>query len=672
MPNSIGSSRVFWEPKRSAAMFLIAAVTLLCHLQLLFTPFVADDKQIHTQNPFMEMPANALRYFSPQRWRESHILPSPYRPIREILLVGIREVFGRGPRGYHLVSIVTHAANAALVYLAVLLMFESRGAALVAGLVFGLHPAHVEAVAWAKNIGEVVSVLFALLSAIAWVVWVRGPYGNKRWQVWVCAAGGGALGGPLALLAFLGKPSGKAGAALFGGLFLVFAAVAHVPFVVSLVCFAAGLLSKESAMSLPLILLAWALLFQRGKRRRRALVGLIPFWMMLGVYLFIQLKITPFAGSGEFSAWQVREGAWPRATLALSTYARYLRILVFPLGLRSWYDGSWLSGQSVTEQAALCLGFAALAACWVFSALRWRAGAVAVFWVMAALGPASNLLVNTGRPLAEQRLYFPSAGFAALCGALALPLAPRRAWLKWGAWLAVGLLAVYFALLENTIACWQSERRLWLRTGRTDPNLIYVMRMRQGMGHMAMEDYDEAVMAFRWGLRERPNDYRTHYQLGMAQWKQGARADAIASLKRACELAPDEPSPHAELGLAYCETGRVKEGLAFLRRAQKLMAELPAGRKGKRPGPFLLGDIAEALDKLGRHDEARLLWERSLRQSRELALKQPNSYSVHVNLCRAAAALRMKDVADAAWARAQELKPRALREGVKRERPRGL
>ena len=602
----VARDRVLRLALNAALVVLLAAIAYEANRLVLRAPFVSDDRQIFLSNAFMPSPARALEYFRFDRWREWHVLPSPYRPLREVLLANMRDAFRADPRPYHHVDLWGHALNTGLVYLVAQRVLLAWPPALFAALVFGLHPAHVEAVTWIKNVGEIWAAFFALLAALAWSGWM-GPPANEV------------------------RPGGRG------------ARVAWLTVSVLLLC--VSLLFKEAALALPLILGAWALLLAPRGGRLRAASGAAPMLLALVIYMVAQFHVTRFSHSGEFSNWHAPTGLWPRGVLVLDTYARYLRILVLPLSLRSWYDGAFLGGEPVRAQAALCLGALGLAAAWLRAARRWPVGALAAFWVLAALGPASNLMVNTGRPLAEQRLYFPLAGFALLCGAVAALFTGRRLrW--WGGALAIVLLGAYFLLLQDTLACWRSERRLWLRTGRSDPNLVYVMRMRQGLGHLALKDFRSAERSFRLGVRLRPGDYRSHFQRAVALWNLGERDAALRELRRARDLAPDKASARAELGVAYLQMGLYTEALSELETAHRLSPD----------GPILAGDVAKVLAELGRRDAARALWWRSLELCRDWARKEPGTRAAWVNLCRAAAALGLRKVADDAWARAERLR----------------
>ncbi len=80
------------------------------------------------------------------------------------------QLFGLNPWGHHLTSVLLHAVNTVLVFLLLrqLTGSDCGGAVLVAAL-FGLHPLHVESVAWVAERKDVLSTFFGLLALLFYV-----------------------------------------------------------------------------------------------------------------------------------------------------------------------------------------------------------------------------------------------------------------------------------------------------------------------------------------------------------------------------------------------------------------------------------------------------------------------------------------------------------------------
>ncbi len=157
---------------------VIAALTFAAFLPVLRNGFVSwDDDKNFVENPhFRGLGLEQLHWM----WTTFHM--GHYVPLSWMTLGADYSLWGMNPAGYHLTSLLLHAANAVVVFLLArrLLAVNSREAtsdadvpvALAAGfaaLVFALHPLRVESVAWATERRDVLSGLFFFLSILIYV-----------------------------------------------------------------------------------------------------------------------------------------------------------------------------------------------------------------------------------------------------------------------------------------------------------------------------------------------------------------------------------------------------------------------------------------------------------------------------------------------------------------------
>jgi hypothetical protein len=179
--------------------------------------FLSDDIEVIVKNPFVSaLSLENLAAIVDVRSGEKSFTGN-YAPIAELLTALERHFFGDRVSPYHAVNVLLHALNAVLL---VAWLRSSRlpaAGALLGGLLFTLHPANVEAVAWMSQLktdaalalslaalltfrpaplaGTLLfaaalltkaSALFALPTAAA-LVWARGggPGGGARHWAWV-------------------------------------------------------------------------------------------------------------------------------------------------------------------------------------------------------------------------------------------------------------------------------------------------------------------------------------------------------------------------------------------------------------------------------------------------------------------------------------------------------
>jgi tetratricopeptide (TPR) repeat protein len=231
-PEAVGPAKRF----ASGLAWPLAAVliTAVCLSPALKNGFVNwDDEYYVVSNALLRGP----------QWIGIFTRPvvSNYHPLTVLSLAANYAISGTEPWSYLLFNLLLHLANTVLVFwFAWLLSDKKKWVALLTALLFGIHPMHVESVAWISERKDVLYTLFFLLSMIAYWKYLQT---NRSNRYWAC--------------------------------FLLF------------VC---SLLSKPAAIVLPLVLL----LLDYWKERpftRRVVLEKIPFFLVGGLFAVITLKL---------------------------------------------------------------------------------------------------------------------------------------------------------------------------------------------------------------------------------------------------------------------------------------------------------------------------------------------------------------------------------------------
>jgi hypothetical protein len=169
-----------------AAAFLGAALTL--YQPALDGPFLSDDFHYVRDNPYIhELSAENLGILLDPSGAATLSIVN-YSPVQLLVHALAWQAFGAETPGHHLINVALHSAASLLLVAFFLSTGIPRAAALLAGVVFLVHPANVEAVAW---ISQLKSTLAMLLSLVALLAWRRRPL----------------LGSALFALALLAKPA---------------------------------------------------------------------------------------------------------------------------------------------------------------------------------------------------------------------------------------------------------------------------------------------------------------------------------------------------------------------------------------------------------------------------------------------------------------------------------
>jgi tetratricopeptide (TPR) repeat protein len=549
---------------RSAAV-AVAVVAALVYANSLWNQFAYDDIHIIVDNRAIQsletLPGALTQPYWPDNYGRELGL---WRPVATGVLGLMHVVSGGSPVLFHAVTVLAHAAASVLVLLLCAALMPLLPS-LLAGLVFAVHPVHVEAVANAIGFAEVLSGL-AILAAC--LVHVRSP-DRSAWRHAFAI-------GALYAIAFGTKESGVT---LPGLIFLVDAARKRI---------ALGDLGA----------------YVRDRWRPYAVMAVVAGALLAGRYAVLGSIAQPFAPLGADLLVEI-----PRIWTLGEVWTHYVRLWVFPLDLSADYAPNvipvsfgWHATNVVGVSLALCTLLIALIA-WrrpemLPAATTARAAAFGVVWFVIAISPASNVLFLSGVLLAERTLYLPSVGLAAATGWLAVRLARERPGVVWA------LLVV--ALVAGTA-------RTWTRTPTWRNNQTFFLTMLRDQPHsgrsqwilgdqfIAAGDLSQGLVAYRAAVDILGGHYTVVTQIGQRLMDAGAYGSAERLLTFAWRDAPEFPLAASLLAWLRAEHGDAPGTELWARRSLSLYE--------RDPTRWHL--LAWALAAQGRLDEARRARERA-------------------------------------------------------------
>ena len=423
------------------------------------------------------------------------------------------------PPGLHATNLMLHAVASALAALLTLRLSGAPGAALLAGLLFAVHPVHVEAVASIENRKDLLAMVFVATSALLYL-----RPGRAAWTL-PAALGAWAL-------ALLAKDAAAIGLA------------AMLPL--------HDLLLRPQA--------------ERAAAIRRAAV--------LGAVAVVATVTAAGSLVDRFSP----EAVWNATTGHMRTYDESLRttlasvpsvarLLVFPATLSADYPvrvPPSLADARVLAGALLVVGWVAAA----LGAVR-RAPVVAwaMAWVLVMYLPVSNVVPLTQFFVAERYLYVPSFGVC-LLAALALD-ALRRArapGLRTGAIVAAAAVVVAGAARSALRTPeWRDELTLWSAAVAAIPDASSKTHGQLALALSNARRGAESIPHFERALALGPEFADLHNNLGLELMRIGRVEQAATHFRRALELWPGNPLLHFNLGTALLRLGARDEGLAQYR-----------------------------------------------------------------------------------------------------------
>ena len=554
-----------------ALVFLCAA---LPYLNMLFNGFVYDDNRQVLGNPYILSFGYLREIFTTTVW--SYVgaqgVTNYYRPMMTFGYLLCYQFFGPLPYGFHLVSLLLHAAIVVLLFLVTEQMFRRREVALAAALVFALHPVHTESVAWIAAVTDVELTLFYLLTF--WFFLAVAREGGRR-----CA------------WAQLGMA----------------------------VSFVLTLLAKEQALTLPLL----ATVYEHGFREdRRAttfgqkLARYGALWLLVLAYLLFRFR---FLGALA-PVLQMPQLTWYQTGLAaVALVGRYLYKLIWPAQLCAFYV--FHKSESLFEAPVVLgfLGLAVIAALFVTLWKRARAASFGILWLLVTLAPVLNPRWMAANVFTERYLYLPSVGFCWLvaAGLVAVLCRPSGARSRWQGAVAAGLIAIAALAVFRIVTRnrdWRDDIVLYTRTLAISPD-AYHIRNNLGTVYWARGDMAAAEEQWREGLKLSPRNAIILNNLGLVCQRRLRYQEAVDYFQRAMLIKPKYTDPHLNLGVTYAKMGQKDRAELQLRAAVALsplntearnqLGNLyyEQGRMAEAEGQFQLsvasGATADALKHLG-------------------------------------------------------------------------
>lgn len=171
---------------------LIAAI-VISYLPVLDAEFVGYDDELYvTKNPHVQAGpvADSLA------WAFTTFATGNWHPVTWIAHMLDCQIYGLDPRGHHLTNLILHVGNALLLFALFYYLTGSRWGSLAVALLFGVHPLHVESVAWVSERKDVLSTFFGLLTLLAYA-WYSKRRSAKKYALMVFLFALGLLSKPM-------------------------------------------------------------------------------------------------------------------------------------------------------------------------------------------------------------------------------------------------------------------------------------------------------------------------------------------------------------------------------------------------------------------------------------------------------------------------------------------
>jgi tetratricopeptide (TPR) repeat protein len=513
-------------PARPSALSALAATALLAlAIALAYGPtldyqFVWDDHVQIERNPWLRAPGGLRALLTNPSWGfagAQGAQPSNYyRPLFIGSYALVARLWGTTPRAYHALSLGLHLAVCVLVASLAWRLCGRARAGLLAALVFALHPAQAEAVAWVAAQGDLLAALAGLLALRLQLA--------QGWR-WL------PLAGFALLCACLAKETGVAVVAVL------------------------GLAEWHNVQARPTGL--------RARAGARALLRLLPALAAVGIYLMLRWHalgaLLPVRHAGF-------ESAFAGLGLAFALLARHALLTLVPWAMPVHLIARVEAPATITPAVLLGALVLLLLLAATLDPRRPLVVVLGAAWWGLTLAP-TLLSVGLGRfNFAERYQYLPLVGAALL---LAAGYEAARA--RWpatrGLPVAAGVLVLICGLgVRVRHAPWRDDGHFFsaavARDPRSAPGRNGLGLVRQSLGDLA-----GAEREFEAALALAPDAPEAWTNLGTVREARADLRGALTAYERA--LASAVPSP-----VAGVHAARLHRRLGNVAAARRLLDEL--------------------------------------------------------------------------------------------------
>ena len=536
-----------WKP------LILVLLVWIVYWNSLHNPFAFDDWHVIPQNPSIRALSNIPSFFTDLSHFSVLVGNRDYRPLFLTSMTLSWWAGGGSVLPFHIVSVSLHAGNAFLLFLICRRLFSRRSdpehglsaanaewAAMCSAALFALHPLASQSVTYLSSQSVPLAVFFYFTGFYLFHRVYGGdapPASSRRsWRLWC-----------------------------------------------SYLAYVLALFSKPIAITLPVMLVLWDLVFGKeplaktGSWVRWLRVNLpkhLPYVGLSVVYLLIREAVftQPFGGAQEIRSTFVH---YLTETKALVLY--YLKLAFVPIGLnadREYPLSTSLLDPQVLLSMAIILGIGAVL-------VRARHNRNIVFWSLWF--PACLFVTTYGvilrQVVNEHRVYLSLAGFCALMGFLAF-----TGWEKFQQWEFKSVTSVRIAkpLLISAVVVllisfgyqtrqrnivWSSPLTLWedaaLNGGTWRAHMNYALALDSvGRPVEALAEFERAVELGPYAF--------AYLNLGLAQVKRGNMDDGLLHLRKAVRLWPGSPETRLYLGYGLGRVGKIREAEAEFREALRL------------------------------------------------------------------------------------------------------
>jgi len=548
----MGMIRMAKTPLVVISVAVIVLLTAIALFPSLFNGFVDWDDTAYV------MENEAIRGFSAQNLTEIFTsgYTGSYCPLAIVSYAGEYHFFRLDPFVYHLTNYTLHIIITVLVFCFIYLLSRKVDIAFITSVLFGIHPLHVESVAWISERKDLLCALFYMLALIAYLIYLK----RERISYY--------------FLCFL---------------FAIFA-----------------LFSKAMAVTLPVILILLDYFCGR-KINKRSILEKVPMFVLALIFGIINLHFQKLTGATKLvTDWGVKTYFFSKVILF------YLLKLFVPVHLSAMYPYHNVTPANLSEIKYYIAILILLIVLVIVSVRRNKKVIFGSAFFIITIAPVLKMIPAGDVFAADRYMYLPSIGvlyiFSVLIDDLFYSRIGRLKPVKATVICAIFLLFLAFsALTWKRCEVWRNTEVLFMDVIKKYPdtplpyNNIGIFYAEKGDMDTAIDYFNKALIVkpgYSLAKENRKRAYKKKEEisgegevlideqkekdkdipervrllnnLGIAEGRSGDLDEAISLFKEAIELYPGYAESYNNLGYAYYLKGEIKKAEGYFKKALEI------------------------------------------------------------------------------------------------------
>jgi len=545
---------------------LLAAVTLTLYWPVQHFEFVNFDDGLYVTGNRHVQGGLSMEGLT---WAFTSFHAGNWHPLTWISHMADFEAYQLNAGGHHWTNVLIHTVSTVLLFLVLSSMTGVLWCSALVAALFAIHPLHVESVAWVSERKDVLSGFFWILTMGAYTHYAKNPSLRR--------------------------------------------------YLLVLVSFGMGLLSKPMLVTLPFVLLLldyWPLkrlagtrtafdpwVYAGGTAGRAGLLRLIVEKVPLFIVAAAACIVTLIAQREVGALWTLEKMPFEqRIANAFVAYMEYIRKMLWPADLSVLYPHAgmppaWKTGLAVTLIASLSYVAVRKAREMPFLLVGW-------LWYLGTLVPVIGIIQVGSQSMADRYTYLPLVGLFLAAAWGAKSLVEKRPLLK-----PVVIACVIVALAglpipsRVQVETWKNSVTLFeqaLRMTEVNPlahhniGAYYLERneCQKAVPHflMALEakkdypyalsnlgvctsrgnDPERALRLFDKAIRIEPRFTKARIDRAIYLMRLGRLEEAGMDFLEILKMKPDHEAAHTNLGLIFVQQGKLGDAEAHLREALRV------------------------------------------------------------------------------------------------------